>query len=63
MYAWLFKGSELIAYPILALFLFLGAFLSVVVRAYGRGTARRFAPVAAMPLVDEERHGPTDGAE
>lgn len=56
MYAWLYKDSPLIAYPLVALLLFFAVFLVVLLRTYGRGTRREQEEAASLPLFDAETH-------
>ena len=59
MYAWFYSGSPLVVYPLVALFLFLGVFLSVLARTCLFQSASRYDAVASLPLVDQENHPET----
>jgi hypothetical protein len=53
MYAWFYGGSPLIVYPLIALFLFLGVFIAVLIRTFAMRSFESYGPMAALPLSDE----------
>ena len=52
MFADFFSGSDLLLYPLLAMFLFLAVFLAVLGRVFLR-PARRFDRLSSLPLDDD----------
>lgn len=53
MYAWFYKGSELVTYPLVAMFLFIAVFVAVVLRTYARGQQPSLDAASALPLADD----------
>ena len=58
MYAWLYKDSPLVIYPLVALLTFVAVFVVVVLRTYGRGTRSTQEAVSQLPLFDDETRSP-----
>lgn len=56
MYSWLYRDSPLVIYPLVALFAFLGVFIAVVLRTYGRGAKKNLDAASQLPLFDGEEH-------
>ena len=52
MYASFYAGSPLIVYPLVALFLFLGVFIAVLIRTFALRSFESYGGMAAMPLSD-----------
>jgi len=52
----MFEGSPLMLLPLVSLFLFLGAFVVVFVRAYLK-RAKDYDDVASLPLADDDERG------
>lgn len=55
MYRDLMIHSTLLVMPLLALFLFVGVFVAIVVRTYRRG-AKDYDALANLPLAEESTH-------
>ena len=53
MYGWFYRGSELVMYPLVGMFLFIGVFVAVVLRTYARGRRPSLDAAAALPLADD----------
>ncbi len=62
MYAWFYKGSDLVAFPIAGLLIFVTVFVVVVLRAYSRAQRPAYDRAAAMPLEDDSTVIPHDNA-
>lgn len=56
------SASGLSTYAIVALVLFVGAFLAVVILTFAPGTAARHQRAAQLPLEDDDTHMPAPRA-
>jgi hypothetical protein len=56
MYGQLFSHTSLLTLPLIAMFVFLGVFLTVTARTLLR-RAHAFAEVARLPVEEENDHG------
>lgn len=63
MYGWFYRGSELVTYPLVGMFLFIGVFVAVVLRTYARGRRPLLDAAAALPFANDaigDAHSPID---